>query len=200
MAPAVLHLKEVATGRTVAKLEDPHGDRATWQGFTTDGTQLVVVAKYAGAIHIWDLRAIRRRLKDMNLDWDWPEFPPVATANRAAASAHALGQGGSLALLVADVFPLLAGPLLDRVGSGIEVFGRWRTDVADLLGQFLHDPAEQVASAVASAAEETDLVLGQPCQVEQGRVVEEVPGRLLCGPTATAVPRTFRIAIANTSR
>ena len=44
MAPAVIHLKEVATGRTVAKLEDPHGDRATWQGFTPDGTQLVVVA------------------------------------------------------------------------------------------------------------------------------------------------------------
>ena len=76
MAPAVLHLKEVATGRTVAKLEDPHGDRATWQGFTPDGTQLVVVAGTASAIHVWDLRAIRTRLKDMNLDWDWPEFPP----------------------------------------------------------------------------------------------------------------------------
>ena len=83
MAPAVIHLKETATGRTVAKLEDPHGDRATWQGFTTDGTQLVVVADYAGAIHIWDLRAIRTRLKDMNLDWDWPEFPPAATGNRS---------------------------------------------------------------------------------------------------------------------
>ena len=45
MAPAVIHLKEVATGRTVARLEDPHGDRATWQGFTPDGTQLVVVAE-----------------------------------------------------------------------------------------------------------------------------------------------------------
>jgi tetratricopeptide (TPR) repeat protein len=77
LAPAVMHLKEVATGRTVAKLEDPHGDRATWQGFTPDGTQLVVVARYATAIHIWDLRAIRTRLKDMNLDWDWPEFVPA---------------------------------------------------------------------------------------------------------------------------
>ena len=84
MAPAVIHLKEVATGRTVAKLEDPHGDRATWQGFTPDGTQLVVVASYASAIHIWDLRAIRTRLKDMNLDWDWPEFPPAATGDPAA--------------------------------------------------------------------------------------------------------------------
>jgi len=84
MAPAVLHLKEVATGRTVAKLEDPCGDRATWQGFTPDGTQLVVIAKYANAIHVWDLRAIRTRLKDMNLDWDWPEFPPAPTGNLVA--------------------------------------------------------------------------------------------------------------------
>jgi hypothetical protein len=83
MAPAVISLKEVATGRTVAKLEDPHGDRATSQGFTPDGTQLVVMASYAGAIHIWDLRSIRTRLKPMGLDWDWPEFPPAATADTA---------------------------------------------------------------------------------------------------------------------
>ena len=84
MAPAVIHLKEVATGRTVAKLEDPHGDRATWQGFTPDGTQFVVLAAHTRAIHIWDLRAIRTRLKEMNLDWDWPEFPPAATGDTAA--------------------------------------------------------------------------------------------------------------------
>ncbi len=85
MAPGVLHLKEAATGRTVAKLEDPFGDRASWQGFTPDGTGLVVVAKYASAIHVWDLRAIRARLKEMNLDWDWPEFPPAPSGQPALA-------------------------------------------------------------------------------------------------------------------
>jgi hypothetical protein len=85
MAPAVLHLKEVATGRTVAKLEDPSGDRASWQGFTPDCTKLVVVANYASAIHVWDLRAIRTRLKEMSLDWDWPEFPPAPTGEPADA-------------------------------------------------------------------------------------------------------------------
>src|ERR1700704_5310215 len=77
MAPAVIHLMDVATGRTVAKLEDPHGDRAGWMSFTPDGTQLVVAAPYAKAIHIWDLRAIRQRLKALELDWAWPEFPPA---------------------------------------------------------------------------------------------------------------------------
>jgi serine/threonine protein kinase/WD40 repeat protein len=74
MAPGVIHLKEITSGRTVAKLEDPQGDHSTWMSFTPDGTQLVVAARYAGSIHRWDLRAIRARLKTMNLDWDWPEF------------------------------------------------------------------------------------------------------------------------------
>src|SRR5262249_62019910 len=34
MAPAVIDLKEVATGRTVARLEAPYGDRATWLSLT----------------------------------------------------------------------------------------------------------------------------------------------------------------------
>jgi serine/threonine protein kinase/WD40 repeat protein len=79
LAPGVLHLVETATGRTVARLTDPHGDRAHWQAFTPDGTRLVVVSNYANAVHIWDLRAIRTRLKAMNLDWDWPEFAPGTT-------------------------------------------------------------------------------------------------------------------------
>jgi tetratricopeptide (TPR) repeat protein len=54
LAPAVINLMEVATGRTVAKLEDPHGDRPRWKCFTPDGTQLVVVALHARAIHVWD--------------------------------------------------------------------------------------------------------------------------------------------------
>ncbi|HYV34181.1 MAG TPA: hypothetical protein VE988_00670, partial [Gemmataceae bacterium] len=85
MAPGVIHLKEVATARTVAKLEDPHGDRAGWIDFTPDGTQLVVAATYAMAIHVWDLRAIRERLKVIGLDWNWPEFPPVEPKTRGSA-------------------------------------------------------------------------------------------------------------------
>ena len=74
MAPGIVHLKEIATGKTVARLEDPHGDRASWMGLASDSGRLAVVAQYARAIHVWDLRAIRGRLKTMSLDWDWPEF------------------------------------------------------------------------------------------------------------------------------
>ena len=76
MSPGVIHLKEFTSGRTLAKLEDPQGDHSTWMSFTPDGTQLIVAARYASAIHRWDLQAIRAHLKSINLDWDWPEFPP----------------------------------------------------------------------------------------------------------------------------
>ena len=94
MAPGLIHLKEITSGRTVAKLEDPQGDHSTWMGFTPDGTQLVVAASYAGAIHRWDLRSIRARLKTMNLDWDWPEFPAPPGETRFAKSASAAARPG----------------------------------------------------------------------------------------------------------
>jgi WD40 repeat protein/tetratricopeptide (TPR) repeat protein len=74
MEPAVIHLKELSTGRTVARLEDPLGDRAGWLGFSPDGTKLAVTATYNRCVHVWDLRRIRQHLKAMRLDWDWPEF------------------------------------------------------------------------------------------------------------------------------
>ena len=46
MAPGVVHLKEIATGLTVARLEDPHSDRAAWLGLASDAGRLVVVAHY----------------------------------------------------------------------------------------------------------------------------------------------------------
>jgi len=76
MSSAVIHLKEASTGRTVAQLEDPFGDRSDTISFSRDGAKLIVISTFASAIHVWDLRIIRTRLKTMGLDWDWPEFPP----------------------------------------------------------------------------------------------------------------------------
>ena len=63
-------VREIASGETVARLEDPHGDRAAWLALTSDAGRLVVVAPYARAVHVWDLHALRRRLRPMKLDWD----------------------------------------------------------------------------------------------------------------------------------
>jgi WD40 repeat protein len=75
-----IRLIDPATGGEIALLEDPNRDPVDQAVFSPNGTKLVVVSLTKG-IHIWDLRLIRRQLKDRGLDWDWPEFPP-ATATR----------------------------------------------------------------------------------------------------------------------
>jgi tetratricopeptide (TPR) repeat protein len=45
---------------------------------------LVVAASYVSAIHIWDLRLIRTRLRAMKLDWNWPEFPSSTASDTAS--------------------------------------------------------------------------------------------------------------------
>jgi tetratricopeptide (TPR) repeat protein len=47
--------------------------------FSPDGS-LLVAGTSAGYIHVWDLRRIRARLKDMHLDWDLPAFGPPPDA------------------------------------------------------------------------------------------------------------------------
>jgi serine/threonine protein kinase/WD40 repeat protein len=67
-------LLEVATSREIAVLEGPELDPIPQAFFTPDGTTLITV-NLAKGLHVWDLRLIRRQLKELGLDWDWPEFP-----------------------------------------------------------------------------------------------------------------------------
>jgi serine/threonine protein kinase/WD40 repeat protein len=86
MAPGLIHLKEVSTYRTVAQLHDPFEYRSMWMTFGADGTKLVAISSAATAVHVWDLRAIRVRLKTMGLDWDWPEFPASSKPEESRTS------------------------------------------------------------------------------------------------------------------
>jgi eukaryotic-like serine/threonine-protein kinase len=67
ISPAVVHLIDAASGRTLARLQDPDADRARWLGITADGAKLVVIAGYTKAIHLWDLRRIGRDLVAIGL-------------------------------------------------------------------------------------------------------------------------------------
>jgi Tfp pilus assembly protein PilF len=67
-------LVELATGRELARLEDPEqliGQAA----LTPDGTKLVVTAP--NGLRVWDLRRVREELKKLDLDWDAPPYPPA---------------------------------------------------------------------------------------------------------------------------
>ncbi len=71
-----IRLEETATGREVASLIGPEQFGYGPTCFTPDGSRLI--SQSGGFIHVWNLRLIRRQLKELGLDWDWPEFPPAA--------------------------------------------------------------------------------------------------------------------------
>jgi serine/threonine protein kinase/WD40 repeat protein len=80
----VIRLLAPDTGREVARLTGPE---AIWYQpvcFTPDGTRLIVSCSGGKAIVVWDLRLLRAGLKELGLDWDWPEFPDVQRESKGA--------------------------------------------------------------------------------------------------------------------
>jgi WD40 repeat protein len=73
-----IRLIDLARGSELARLEEPYQEVIHTHCFSPDGTRLITVSngKQKG-IHVWDLRAIRRRLKELDLDWDAPPYPPA---------------------------------------------------------------------------------------------------------------------------
>jgi WD40 repeat protein/tetratricopeptide (TPR) repeat protein len=70
-----VRLVEAGTGRTLARLEGPDSSRVNMATFSPDGSRLVTTSPEGPAVHVWDLRAIRRHLAGMGLDWEAPAYP-----------------------------------------------------------------------------------------------------------------------------
>ena len=69
-------LVELQSGLTLARFESPDQHQVWDATLSPDGSRLVVsTAESPACVHVWDLRAIRRRLADMGLDWDAPDYP-----------------------------------------------------------------------------------------------------------------------------
>ncbi len=77
-------LVEAETGRTLARLMSPDLGDALAVTFSPDGSRLVVSTQDGPAVHVWDLRAIRRRLANLGLDWDAPAYSEEDPADSAA--------------------------------------------------------------------------------------------------------------------
>jgi serine/threonine protein kinase/WD40 repeat protein len=84
----IYRLVELATGRELARLEDPEQNSGA-AAFTPDGTKLVVVAK--NGLRVWDLHRVRAELANLGLDWDAPSFPAAASTGAPLSIHVALG-------------------------------------------------------------------------------------------------------------
>jgi WD40 repeat protein len=73
-ADNALRLVECSSGRSIARLESPDACNALYACFSPDGSRLAVTTKDGPAVAVWDLRAIRRHLRSMELDWDEPAY------------------------------------------------------------------------------------------------------------------------------
>jgi WD40 repeat protein len=78
-----IKLVEPATDRLIATLEDPSATNALSAVFTHDGSRLIYTSRDSLSAHVWDLRAIRRQLAELDLDWDWPRIPEPEAAQPA---------------------------------------------------------------------------------------------------------------------
>jgi WD40 repeat protein len=74
-----VRLVETASGRELARPAAPEESRLFPQCFSPDGAELYLLGGESRAIHVWDLRAVRRRLKEMDLDWVQPDYPPTGS-------------------------------------------------------------------------------------------------------------------------
>ena len=69
-------LQGVPGGRILAVLENPLQARANTIAYSADGGRLVVAARDALVAQVWDVRALRRELLALGLDWEAPLLPP----------------------------------------------------------------------------------------------------------------------------
>jgi WD40 repeat protein len=122
----VVRLVNPATGHDYARLEDPNQERASQVSFSPDGARLAIASADASAIHVWDLRAIRRNLGAVGLDWDAPEYPETDPAETTSPAPPALQL---------DLSPIpTTGPLAAEMLQ--------ESMIADLEAALAHDPIE----------------------------------------------------------
>ncbi len=77
-----LLLVDSESGKTLVTLELPEQSQVWYAAFTPDGTRLIHSTVNDHLVCVWDLRALRRHLADLDLDWDTPPFPPAPEGER----------------------------------------------------------------------------------------------------------------------
>jgi tetratricopeptide (TPR) repeat protein len=113
----VVRLVRTATGKEVARLTVPEPTRLGVVCFTPDGSQLITQGSENGGLHIFDLRAIRRQLREIGLDWsDEPLPAPAEERSRTPLDIRVVGADlvGRNPRVLNEVWRLVTGPARQR--------------------------------------------------------------------------------------
>ncbi len=78
--PGTIRLMAPDTGAQIARLAGPEPSRLLPMCFSADSGLLITYGSESRAIHLFDVRAIRAQLKELDLDWDAPPLPTAASA------------------------------------------------------------------------------------------------------------------------
>jgi len=64
----LLQLVETETGRKIASLDSPTAKNIGQMAFSPNGS-ILALATFDNEIRLWDLRALRKQLAELNLNW-----------------------------------------------------------------------------------------------------------------------------------
>jgi serine/threonine protein kinase/WD40 repeat protein/Tfp pilus assembly protein PilF len=87
--PGLVRLVAAASGAEIARLTAPEPIRLQPCCFTPDDTRLIAVGLETTSLYIFDLRAIRRGLAELGLDWDASPLPAATPSVEAISLAAA---------------------------------------------------------------------------------------------------------------
>ena len=110
-APGVVRLVITDTGAEIARLTAPEQGRLHPCCFASEGAQLIAINDETMALHVFDLRAIRAGLAELDLDWGAPPLPAGPAPPVTPLSIYA-ERGDVLQLPKADALVKQAGHLV----------------------------------------------------------------------------------------
>jgi WD40 repeat protein len=190
-ASRVLRLVEAETGRTLARLESPDlcAVRYDSAAFSPDGSRLVITTDDGPAVHVWDLRAIRRHLAWMGLDWDAPAFSEDDPASRTLPPLPPLKVDYGPSPLTGHLDPKIHEPLIADLETALTRYPE-NSQIRTMLARHCNNLAWSLATGPQSARDpQRSLRLSR-------RAIELVPAAIYLNTLGVAQYREGQYAEA----
>ncbi len=114
-SPGAIRLVRPESGEMLALLEAPEQTQLVPRCFTPDGAQLIAVGAETRALHVWNLRRIRKELVQLGLDWDAPPYPETADRVPEPIEVQVVGDNASDPMALNNLaWGLVTGPAGQR--------------------------------------------------------------------------------------